>query len=238
MPGAERAIHPEALRRDAEALGLAWRGAFHPQPDDAVPHFDDGAPVQTMVLLGSVGHSQWSAFAASPETADGAPDPMDRWSRRVVSMLAAASDAIALFPFQGPPWLPFQRWARRAESLQPSPLGILIHPEYGLWHAYRGALGLRPRLALADSPVAQNPCDSCSTRPCLHACPVGAFKPGRYDRTRCVEHVASSSGHECVSGGCRARRACPIGVQHRYPRDQSEFHMRALIGRTTPDTSP
>ena len=28
----------------------------------------------------------------------------------------------------------------RAEGLKPSPIGILMHPQFGLWHAYRGAL--------------------------------------------------------------------------------------------------
>ena len=36
----------------------------------------------------------------------------------------------------------------RAEAVAPSPLGILIHPDYGLWHAYRGALAFAERLAL------------------------------------------------------------------------------------------
>src|SRR4030095_137820 len=40
------------------------------------------------------------------------------------------------------------RWAMRAEAVAPSPLGILIHPDYGLWHAYRGALAFAERLAL------------------------------------------------------------------------------------------
>ena len=44
----------------------------------------------------------------------------------------------ALFPFSCPPFLPFLRWAERAEVVFPSPSGPLIHPVYGLWHTYRG----------------------------------------------------------------------------------------------------
>ena len=29
----------------------------------------------------------------------------------------------------------------RAEGLKPSPLGVLVHPDFGLWHGYRGAIG-------------------------------------------------------------------------------------------------
>ena len=32
-----------------------------------------------------------------------------------------------------------------------SPLGILIHPDWGLWHSYRGALAFRERLDLPAS---------------------------------------------------------------------------------------
>ena len=230
MPSAEYPLSLEHVRREAEAVGLAWRGAFHPQPEDAVPPFDDGGSVRTVVLLGSIGHRQWADFVSSPEYADGAADPLDRWSRRVIDTLATACDGLGLFPSQGPPWMPFQRWARRAEPLHPSPLGLLIHPEYGLWHAYRGALGLRPRLGRPAPPDNPSPCDSCSAKPCLSACPVQAFSVSGYDRSRCVGHVGSASGSECFSDNCRARHACPVGAQHRYTREQSEFHMRAFLG--------
>ena len=38
-----------------------------------------------------------------------------------------------------PPW-PFLTWARRGGAGHVSPLGLNIHPTYGLWHAYRAAL--------------------------------------------------------------------------------------------------
>ena len=47
----------------------------------------------------------------------------------------AISARSALFPFGGPPHFPFQQWARRAEPVHPSPIGLLIHPIYGLWHS-------------------------------------------------------------------------------------------------------
>ncbi|MBS0394906.1 MAG: ferredoxin, partial [Proteobacteria bacterium] len=139
----------ERVAADARDAGLAWRGAFHATADDAVPLAADGTAAGTVALLGFVGGGQWPHFAAAPEYADGAPDPLDRWSRRVIDALAARHGARALYPMGGPPWLPFQRWARRAESVHPSPLGVLIHPTYGPWHAYRGALAWPARLALA-----------------------------------------------------------------------------------------
>lgn len=209
--------------------GLVALGAFHPTADDAVPPLADGRPCGTLVLAGNAGGSLWPAFSASPEARDGAPDALDRWSARVLGGLATAFGGAALFPFGGPPYLPFQRWARRGAPLGPSPLGMLIHPDYGLWHAYRGALALPEALALAAPAAAPSPCDSCADKPCLAACPVAAFTESGYDVTACAGHVAAPAGADCLDLGCRARRACPVGRQYHYPPAQARFHMAAFI---------
>ncbi len=108
------------------------------------------------------------------------PNPLDRWTRRVVDPIADGLGARAAYPFGEPRW-PFQRWALRAETLHPSPLGILIHDEYGLWHAWRAALLFAERLDLPPRSDAPSPCESCAEKPCLSACPVGAFSRSGYD---------------------------------------------------------
>jgi hypothetical protein len=213
---------------DGDFCGLVLRGAFHPAAADAVPPLPDGTSAGTVVLLGFAGRAGWPAFAAAPEARDGAPDPLDRWSRRVVDGLAARWGGVALYPFGGPPWLPFQRWAQRAEAVFPSPLGLLIHPVWGLWHSYRGAVALRERLPIPPQATAANPCDGCAARPCLTACPVGAFTPGSYDVDACADHLATSSGEVCMTAGCLARRACPVGADHRYGTKAAGFHMRSF----------
>lgn len=213
-----------AIRGRIEAAGLAYRGAFHPAPEDLPP---DGAG--TLILVGFTGKREWPAFASSPEASDGQPDPLDRWSRRVIGALAAALGATALFPFGGPPFQPFQRWALKAEPVAPSPLGILIHPDWGLWHAYRGALAFRKRLELSPPDLRPSPCESCAEKPCLSACPVDAFSPAGYDVPACVAHVSGPAGADCLSFGCRARRACPVGIEHRHDPGQASFHIRAFL---------
>ncbi len=203
--------------------GLAWRGGFHPQADEP-----DIGGAGTILLLGFVGRGNWPAFAASPEAHDGNPHALDRWSRRVIGKLAADLDARALFPFDGPPWLPFQKWAQRAEPVYPSPIGTLIHPDWGLWHAYRGALAFREKLELPPPDRRPRPCDTCAEKPCLHTCPVSAFSVSGFDVRACVSHVDSPVGADCMSDGCRARRACPVGAEHRYEPDEAAFHMRAF----------
>jgi hypothetical protein len=212
------------IQQAITARGLSFRGAFHP----GVADLPVGGEVRTLVLIGFTGRENWPTFAASPEAADGKSGPLDRWSLRVISAIAAELGASAIFPFGGPPWAPFQRWAQGAEPVYPSPLGMLIHPNWGLWHAWRGALAFRQRLDLPEPDARPSPCDSCADKPCLTACPVTAFTPAGYDVAACSAHIDTSEGADCVEHGCRARRACPAGASHRYGPDQAEFHTRAF----------
>ena len=211
-----------------EDVGLRSRGAFHPEGEDAVPALADGRPTRTVVLVGVLGDSLWPAFSNSPEYRDGAEDPLDRWSARVVAQVAEALGGGAAFPFGGAPHHPFLRWARRAEVLWPSPLGLLIHPSYGLWHSYRGALLLAEKLQLPAEDEALSPCLSCADRPCLSACPVDAFDGSRYDVDACAAHLRVALD-PCATAGCLARAACPVGAASRYPEAQARFHISAFL---------
>ncbi len=220
--------NPTPLIRALPATAIALRGAFHPTEADQVPRFPDGTPTATLLLLGWTGGAQFPAFAASPEYADGAPDPLDRYTRRLLAKAARDLNAHPLHPGEGPPYLPFQRWAIRAEALTQSPLGLLIHPQWGLFHAYRGALALRERLPLTHLPPQPSPCDGCA-KPCLTACPVGAFTIGAYDTATCAQHLDTTPHHPpCRTQGCAARLACPIQPAIPYDPTQHAFHMAAL----------
>ncbi len=217
------------------AHGLAARGGFALAAADRAPAVGAGRPARALILVGAAGPAPWTAFAASAEAADGAPDPLDRWSRRVIAAVAAAcapDGARVIGPGDGPPYPPFLAWARRAAAVHPSPLGLLIDPAVGLWHSYRGALALAavpPDLpAPAATPPA--PCASCADRPCLAACPVGAFSADGYAAETCRAFLADAAGQACRTAGCAARRACPVGADARYPPAQAAFHMAAFLG--------
>ncbi|MCL4188565.1 MAG: ferredoxin [Rhodobacteraceae bacterium] len=215
------------LEESAQARGLMVRGGFHPAPEDGVPPIADGRAAGTVVLLGSAGGSLWGHFSAAPEALL-AEHPLDAWTRRVAGGLAEEMGATALFPFGGPPYLPFQRWAKRAEPVHTSPLGLLIHPEYGLWHAYRAALAFSTRIALPPQRTSPSPCAACPDRPCLAACPVGAFTSAGYDVPGCAAHISADAGSECMARSCLARRACPVGRDYTYGPEQARFHMTAF----------
>lgn len=223
----------ETLKRigdDLKAQGLLVFGGFQPDAADGVPPLPDGREPATLLMIGNAGPAAWASFSGAPEAADGAPDPMDRWSKRLLRRLAGEHGGSAVFPSDGPPYPPFVAWAKRAAPVRESPLGILIHPVYGLWHAYRGALALPERLPLPAPEVSAYPCDTCEDKPCLTTCPVSAFTPDGYRVADCVGHIATPQGEDCLALGCRARRACPIGRDYVYDPPQAEFHMEAFLG--------
>ncbi len=213
----------ETVQSAIERAGLVPRGAFRLADGELL------ADVRTIVLIGMTGRAGWEAFAASPEAREGNGHPLDRFSRRVIDALAQELHAVALYPFGGPPHWPFQQWARRAEPVHPSPIGILIHPVYGLWHSYRGALGFSQALEVPAFETSASPCDSCRERFCLGACPVGAFSPAGYDVAACASYLRSPAGADCMTGGCLARRACPVGAGHAPGAKQAAFTMRAFL---------
>jgi hypothetical protein len=212
----------DAIADRAAAEGLAPLGAFHPAPEDGAP---DGCA--TLVLLGPDEPGFWSRFSASPEAGDGAAHPLDRWSRRVVGGLAGTLGAAALFPFGGPPWLPFIAWALRSGRSWTSPVGLLVHDTAGLFVSYRGALAFAGRIDLPGAGL--RPCDACAA-PCFAACPVGALTGSGYDVAACHGYLDTGPGGDCMGRGCAVRRACPVG-QDRRVAAQSAFHMADFHGK-------
>ena len=221
------------IGRMLHAAGLDGRGAFHPVAGDGVPPMATGLPVRTVVLAGNAGPHMWRTF--SPARAKSGMT-LDAWSESVLSDLAGRLNANAAFPFRRP-YLPFQRWAMRAEACHPSPLGLLIHPDFGVWHGYRGALLFAEELELAAPDRRPSPCVSCAGRPCLSACPAGAFTDSGYDVPACARHLAAEPEAACMEIGCLARHACPAGLDYRYAPEQARFHMASFLRNHRPEGS-
>lgn len=200
------------ISEHAKADALAVFGAFHT------------ADARTMVLLGPQEPGFWPHVTAQPEFGDKAPDPLDRWSERVIGDMAKAFDARAHFPFGGAPFEPFIDWAIRSGRAWVSPVTLLVHDVAGLFVSYRGALSVPGLLALPALPPC--PCESCTDKPCLSACP--ALGAGGYDLALCHEILGCTEGAECLRAGCAVRRACPVSQSYGRMPQQSAFHMAAF----------
>jgi len=218
----------EEIGSALEPHGLISRGGFEIDETTGL------ASAGTVVLVGSAGSAMWDAFTRSDfyksqGGTDGSDNPMDDWTRQIIDQVADELQAKALYPFEGPPYYPFQRWAMRAEAVFASPTGPLVHPEYGLWHAYRAALVFDQIIAFPAIKSEVSPCATCPDKPCMQACPVDAFKPGVYDVPACVAHLQASPTPYCRTNGCFARHACPVGQKFAYSEDQAGFHMGKFV---------
>lgn len=186
------------------------------------------------LVVGSGGPQFFDRFDGSPEAVDGAPDPLDRYTKRVITR--ATRDAldpgraahVVHFPFGVRPLIPFQRLGRAAGLGGPGPLGLQIHPTFGPWWAYRALIVLDRPL-----PAAPPPGDGCAgcDAPCVAACPAGAVARGGFEITACQARrlVAEPCRLSCV-----ARITCVRGPEHRYRDEELAFHMRASMPRRPP----
>lgn len=194
---------------------LTVMGAFHARPED-------GLGEGTLVLLGPAEPGFWDHVTREPEFTDGDPDPLDRWSARVIGAIAAGTGGRAYFPF-GDPHRPFIAWAIRSGRAWRSPVTLLVHDRAGLLVSYRGAILLPDALDLP--PAGTSPCDTCTERPCLSACPASALSGTGYDIVGCHDYLDTGPGRACMSRGCAVRNACPAGRGYARLAAQSAFHM-------------
>ena len=183
----------------------------------------------TTLLVGNVGSDIWKLFGQQYDDWM-EPDPLDHWTRDHLVRLADELDCKVVFPFDGPAYAPFQKWAMKADCVFPSPLGPLIHPVYGLWHAYRGAFVFdHPIKGIPPKPKLTSPCESCQKKSCLKTCPVGAFTVDGYNVPDCMDYLGRHLDSDCMTLGCLARRACPVGGKFSYHPAHGQFHMDRFL---------
>lgn len=214
--------HPNRVSPLARRHRLFVSGEAKVKPEYGLPE-----GLNSIHLLSPDEPGFWAHVTSQPEFADGQPDPLDRWSRRVICELADQLGGMALFPF-GDSRHPFHLWAIDGMTAMQSPVHLLAHQRMGLWTSYRGAIALPD---LAAPWTGQDYCwGACPTpspaMPCRTACPVGALTENGYDVARCHTYLDTPEGVDCMTHGCAVRRACPLG--HAYGRlpEQSAWHMR------------
>ncbi len=141
-----------AIATAAAKEHLTIRGHAALTPQDGLPDH-----LRTIILLGPDEPAFWPHFQQSPEAQDGAENPLDRWSRRVIGRIACDLDAKAYFPFGGPPYRPFIAWALRTGRVHQSPVSLMIHPDTGLFFSLRGAIAIPETLAPTPRPAPAPP---------------------------------------------------------------------------------
>lgn len=225
-----------------EENGLIVLGYFTPDETEKLPAIIDDqnkSTTKTVLIVGNAGTAMFEQFQRWLSNGDNAlsQNLLDEWTSQIGTKLAKRSALNIVYPFTGPPFWPFQKWLEAAGAAQTSPIGISIDAKFGLWSAVRMAVCLPEELpaqaitrieAKLSRPY-KRPCDSCTEKPCLQACPVGAIAADKYDTAKCADHVQSSAGSSCFYEGCLARRACPVGKEYEYTAEQMQFHMQAFL---------
>ena len=123
----------------------------------------------------------------------------------------------------------FRPLATSAELGTPSLLGLVIHPEYGLWVSIRAVLLSTEVLEPTTKNTMQSPCEGCVEKPCISACPAGAVTLSGWSVQQCATfHIDS----KLCSTQCHSRKSCPVGAEHRHSDLQHTYHSNRSIGRT------
>lgn len=197
----------------------------------SAPMLNSGVPLNAyrrLILLGHGGRRLWTALQ---EWGLKTADPVDHYSltitRQFIRDYLGEPPVCWLYP-QTEYIVPLQQLGAWAGWSYPSPLGQGIHPEFGVWFAYRAAFLTTAELPLRTEPKRPSPCASCADKPCITACPVGAVRPDRFDVDGCARFRLRDDS-PCADR-CLARLACPFFPEHRYTLPQIQYHYRHSLG--------
>jgi hypothetical protein len=186
-------------------------------PTVALATLGDTNGYRQLILLGHGGRKLWQCVKASGMVSD---HPIDDYCLQTVSRWFA--DVLpgrryrVLYP--GEQAVGLQQLGKLAGWHQPSPFMVGIDAEWGSWFAYRAAI-LADTDFLPFFPVYRgNPCLSCSSQPCIAACPAGALADGHFALDLCSRYRLTEDS-PCATT-CLARETCPVGAEHRYDKAQ------------------
>ncbi len=239
-----RAAAPHGLNLVAALPAARYDDAVAPAlriaaiPADAVPF-----AARSIVLIGNGGGAFWRAFTDHADRHPGWRErahPLDDFSRAIVThevapaAQAAGARCTAIYPFiNGGATLNFIELAKIAGLGGPSLLGVVVHPRFGPWIAFRAALIVDCDLDAPGPAIGFDPCPGCVTRSCLAACPAGAVAyPAGWDIPRCLTHRVEQES--ACAPRCHARAACVLGPEHRYPDDELAYHQRRALAAMRP----
>jgi epoxyqueuosine reductase QueG len=197
---------------------------------------------KSIVVIGNGGGAFWQAFKTYADAHPGWRDrthPLDDFTRDLIEKEIApiargqGAACVPAFPFIGEGTLSFLGLGKLADLGGPSLLGVLIHPVYGPWMAFRAALLIDVALDAPGEAATFDPCPDCTARSCIAACPASAVSsPAGWDIPRCLTHRIEVEA-DCATR-CHARVACVVGPEHRYPDDELAYHHGRALAAMRP----
>jgi len=189
---------------------------------------------QSIIVIGNGGGFFWDCFKQHCERNPGwmaRDNPLDDFTRVVIERDIAPfiNSATIVYPFMSSgPTLNFMAAGKAAGLAGPSIIGVMVHPTYGPWIAFRAALLVEECIDAPGEAYRFDPCPSCTALTCIAACPADAVSLAKgWDIPKCLTHRVEVEA-DCAPR-CHARAGCVLGPQHRYPDEELAYHqMRAL----------
>lgn len=161
-------------------------------------------PDKQLLLLATGGKHFWNTLS-HPLSGE---NPIDDYTTSEVLLfgknkLQLDLTSSILFP-HGKENYPLQQLGRDLNLCAPSPLFIDIHPEFGLWFAFRALVSL-PLETLPEISLNSfiSPCDQCAEKWCLK-------KEGTFTEKRL---------------------SCPVATDHQYTSEQLHYHEMVIRAR-------
>ncbi len=233
----------DRIARNAQRLGLNLIAALPAERYElaATPAYRANTispGCRSIVVIGNGGADFWHTFKAHAAGNPGwleRDNPLDDFTREVVEkeivmpIQTEGVRCITVYPFgSGGPTLNFMQLAMLAGLAAPSIIGVVVHPVFGPWIAFRAALLLDSEIDHPGDAIGFDPCPTCSSRSCISACPAAAVSfPSGWNIPKCLAHRVEA--HPDCADRCHARVACVLGPDQRYPDDELAYHQsRAL----------
>jgi len=234
-PGTEPAWHGREPWRGIvdglASIGLNAVGVASGEGVDVLPG------CRSVVVFGSGGPALWDAFtqacSSDPTVLTAHAHPLDRFIARTLASVDPVPDAAHRMwvrcAFDAERFVDFRPLAQEAGLGWPSRLGLLLSPAHGPWMGLRAACFTTEALPVTGALPGAGPCGPCAA-PCEQACPVSAVPAStgvRFDIQACASHKQAGGCH----GHCKARQACPYGLESVYPPLEQAYHDDRRTGR-------
>ena len=235
----------KALQEKLAAIGLNVMGVADGSP---YAHLLEGC--ESAVVVGNGGRTLWEYFVQTleedpsrlSEHSHPFDDMVERWIEKIsvdVGLKQGEHFRWIRCAATEETFVDFRCLGRDAGLGSSSPVGLLIHPEYGLWFGLRAVLLTtekldahwlhnHPKPTLNVEGGAESPCSRCVEKPCISACPAKAVQVEGWSVQRCATFHQTSS--DCA-GRCHSRLACPVGREHRHSALQHLYHNDPVYGR-------
>lgn len=199
-----------------------------------------------LILFGHGGTDLWKAISQQGEVDEvpsperplfKATDPVDDYALRSLGAWFKKQNLCHrfLYPLEHealkPSPIPLQALGQLAGWHYPSPMKVGINSTWGLWYAYRAVVLVNSSFPAIEhieegtnsqGGVSLSPCNACSSKPCISACPADALSDGTLRFERCAAFRLQP--HSPCAQRCLAREACPVAAEHRYSAEQIQYH--------------